>query len=289
MLQSKCIARHLKCACVSWCSWSMNRLRIKSPCEVSVWSVEIFRCGDLIYSFRSEIPCSTVGCFFFCCCFCSVCILSTLLFLKKCFFHFVLGFSWFFCMAFGFRSAKQNPKKKLFIWEIETNNNKTFNRWNLCNFFFSLLKFIIYQQWRKKQLCSFFFFSRLNGEQRRRSHNIFTVIKRTWFEFMRMAVPVKGENYRKVVLTRRMNKPRLWYARRIYIYVAFSMLLFMHMRVIMLSKGAAQNKTPQGNAARQTIRQPFLTATYFFRSQFTRDSIMYILRSFQQFSHLIWP
>lgn len=111
MLQSKCIARHLKCACVSWCSWSMNRLRIKSPCEVSVWSVEIFRCGDLIYSFRSEIPCSTVGCFFFCCCFCSVCILSTLLFLKKCFFHFVLGFSWLFCMAFGFRSAKQNPKK----------------------------------------------------------------------------------------------------------------------------------------------------------------------------------
>lgn len=61
----------------------------------------------------------------------------------------------------------------------------------------------------------------------------------------------------------------------------------MHMRVIMLSKGAAQNKAPQGNAARQTIRQQFLTATYFFRSQFTRDSIMYILWSFQQFSHLI--
>lgn len=179
---------------------------------------------------------------------------------------------------------QNKTKKTIFIWEIETNNNKTFNRWNLCNFFFALLKFIIYQQWRKKQLCSFFL-SRLNGEQRRRSHNIFTVIKRTRFEFMRMAVPVKGENYRKVVLTRRMNKPRLWYARRIYTYVAFSMLLFMHMQVIMLSKGAARNKAPQGNAARQTIRQPFLTATYFYSvSIYERLNHVYFMKFSTVFS-----
>lgn len=114
--------------CVRLCSWSMNRLRIKSPCEVSVWSVEIFRCGDLIYSFRSEIPCSTVGCFFFCCCFCSVCIFINFTFFKKMLFPLCTWVQLAVLHGIRLQKCKTKPKKKLFIWEIETNNNKTFNR-----------------------------------------------------------------------------------------------------------------------------------------------------------------
>lgn len=62
MLQSQSIARHFGCACVSY-SWSMNRLRIKSPCEVSVecWNFSL-RWLNLFVSFRNSM--------FNCCCVC---------------------------------------------------------------------------------------------------------------------------------------------------------------------------------------------------------------------------
>lgn len=182
---------------------------------------------------------------------------------------------------FGFRRARK-PKTK--IWEIETNNNKTFNRWNLCNFFSSsLLKFIIYQQWRKKQLCSFW----LNGNNED-PHGYQTMAR-----FLN--AHVKGENYRKVVLTRRMNKPIMIRASHLY-YVAFSMLLFMHMQVIMLSKGAAKQSTTRecqtrARAHTQRYDNRFWRLHIFLvgNLRLIQSYIFCVRRSFQQFSHLIRP
>lgn len=66
------------------------------------------------------------------------------------------------------------------------------------------------------------------------------------------------------------------------------MVLFMHMQVIMLSKGAAKQKAAQGNAARTNDTTTTSDGYIFFGAQFTMNSMhIFFCWSFQRFSHLI--
>lgn len=219
------------------------------------WSVEIFRCADLIYLFRTEIPCSIAMFLLSSVERCRSCaFLSTFLLHRTLFPHsisLVFGFIFFFffsllslgCFhlcACGMRETKPT------IWEIETNNNKTFNRWNLCNFFIHNLsavtkKSAIMFKWQPTKMSP-----RLSNEQ---------------VKFMGMHAKRESKIIgKKLVLTWRMNKPIM--IRSQFESVAFSMPLFMHSSNYVIKRSCEQthwtqqkkthaNNKRQGNSAKR--------------------------------------